>query len=202
MKKLFWWLTIIFLFFSYTGELAAELGQDKKQAEEDFGYKIDNYKADGIITDGEYENRSVYRDLEIFWSNDNKYLYMALRGKIKGYISIGFQPGSMMKDADIIMCYVQDEKAEAFDQYGTGNFGPHPADEELGGDDDIVSYGGKESSDYTIIEFVRLLKTADKYDHELKPGENKIIWSYSNQDNPQANHIVRGYGEIKITIDE
>ncbi|MDD4896555.1 MAG: DOMON domain-containing protein, partial [Atribacterota bacterium] len=118
MKKLFWWLTIIFLFLSYTGELTAELRQDKKQVEEDFGYKIDNYKADGIISDGEYENRSVYRDLEIYWSNDNKYLYMALRGKTKGYISIGFQPGSMMKDADIIMGYVQDEKVEVFDQYG------------------------------------------------------------------------------------
>lgn len=202
MKKLFWWLTIIFLFLSYTGELTAELRQDKKQVEEDFGYKIDNYKADGIITDGEYENRSVYRDLEIYWSNDNKYLYMALRGKTKGYISIGFQPGSMMKDADIIMGYVQDEKVEVFDQYSTGNFGPHPADEELGGSNDIISYGGEESNDYTIIEFVRLLKTEDKYDHELKSGKNKIIWAYSHQDNPKASHIIRGYGEIEITLDE
>lgn len=182
--------------------LAGQLEKDYQiaQEKEDYPERVkDSIKIDGKIEEGEYKNKTVYRDLEIFWSNDEQYLYMALKGKTKGYVSIGIQPGFTMKDADIILGYIKDRKIEIFDQFSTGNFGPHPSDEELGGSNDILDYAGKEEDGYTIIECIRLLKTEDQYDQKLKPGKNKIIWAYSNLDSPKDRHAVRGYGEIEIT---
>ena len=198
MKKLLWFFVALFLFLLNVNVLAAQPEQENQAVEENLANRINNIKIDGIVEEGEYLKKVVYRDLEIFWSNDEKYLYMALRGKTLGYVSIGIQPGSTMKDADIILGYVQDGKVEIFDQYSTGNFGPHPSDEELGGTNDILHYTGKEEEGYTVIEFIRLLKTEDKYDQELKSGKNKIIWAYSNQDSTKGKHMVRGYGEIEI----
>lgn len=185
--------------------LAGQLEKDYQiaQEKEDYPERVkDSIKIDGKIEEGEYKNKTVYRDLEIFWSNDEQYLYMALKGKTKGYVSIGIQPGFTMKDADIILGYIKDRKIEIFDQFSTGNFGPHPSDEELGGSNDILDYAGKEEDGYTIIECIRLLKTEDQYDQKLKPGKNKIIWAYSNLDSPKDRHAVRGYGEIEITTDK
>jgi len=107
-----------------------------------------------------------------------------------------------MKDSDMILGYVKDGKVEIFDQYSTGDFGPHPSDEQLGGTNDIVEFGGKEEDGYTVIEFKRLLNTEDEFDLELKSGKNKIIWAYSNQDDIKARHTARGYGEIEIKVQE
>lgn len=179
------------------GGLGYSLGNNQQEDQKAINQET-LFKADGIISEGEYENQIEYRDLEIFWKSDDKNIYLALRGKTNGYISIGIQPGSMMKDADIVLAYVKEDQIEIFDQYSTGNFGPHPSDEELGGTNDILEYGGTELDGVTTIEFKRLLKTEDKYDLELKSGKNKIIWAYSNQDDTQARHGIRGYGEIEI----
>ena len=192
-------LLVLFLVIMVTVQTGVAYSLENGQLEDqDTVNQKTAFKADGIISEGEYTNQVNYRDLDIFWKSDEKYIYLSLRAETEGYISIGIQPGSMMKDADMVLAYVKEDQVEIFDQYSTGDFGPHPSDEELGGTNDILEYGGKELDGVTTIEFKRLLKTEDKYDLEVKPGKNKIIWAYSNQDNAQARHGIRGYGEIEI----
>ncbi len=200
MKKYLLLFVYSFMIVSLTGYIC--LAGEGQQNDAESVVSEHPFIADGIISEGEYENQATYQNLEIFWSNDREYIYMALKGKTQGYISIGIQPGAMMRDSDIILSYIKDEKVEIFDQYSTGDFGPHPSDEDLGGTNDILEFAGKETEGFTIIEFKRLLKTEDQYDLELKPGKNKIIWAYSNQDNLQAKHANRGYGEIVINTSE
>lgn len=202
MKKCSFWFIFLLLIFLVNLQGVACLAGNDQQADTESIIPSHPFIADGIISEGEYENKVTYQNLEIFWSNDRNHIYMALKGKTQGFISIGIQPGSMMRDADMIFGYVKDNRPEVFDLYSTGDFGPHSSDEELDGTNDIIAYGGKEENGYTIIEFKRLLKTEDKYDLELKPGKNKIIWAYSNQDSLQARHSVRGYGEIEIKMEE
>lgn len=199
MKKTIWWMAFGLLFFLINLYGIACMIENDQQMNTDPVNQVHTFIADGVVSVGEYKNQVTYQSLEIFWSNDEVYIYLALKGKTKGYISIGIQPGSMMKNSDIILGFIKEGKVELFDQYSTGDFGPHPSDKDLGGTNDILEYGGKEEDDYTIIEFKRLLKTEDKYDLELKPGKNKIIWAYSDQDNLQARHGTRGYGEIIIS---
>jgi hypothetical protein len=160
--------------------------------------KAGNFAADGTISDDEY---SGYRDLdglEVYWANDEKNFYIAMKAETEGFVAIGIQPGRTMKDADMIYGYIEGTDIVIFDMFSTGNFGPHPPDVELGGTDDILDFGGSDSNGYTIIEFQRLLSTGDKYDIDILTGVNKIIWAYGNADSPGGPHAKRGYGEIVV----
>ena len=156
------------------------------------------FKADGIITPGEYSDNQTYDDYQIYWNNDDTFVYIAMKAKTTGFVAVGIQPGFAMKDADIILGFVKDGKAEVFDLYSTGNFGPHPQDTELGSTNDIIMSGGTEDGQYTIIEFKRALKTGDKYDLDLVKGINKIIWAYGPNKDLNIKHSNRGYGQIEI----
>lgn len=156
------------------------------------------FKADGVITPGEYPNKQTYNDYEINWKNDEQYFYTAIKAPVTGFVALGIQPGTRMKGADILFGFVQNDAVQVYDMYSTGDFGPHPSDTELGGTDDILESGGTEKDGVTVIEFKRSLSTGDQYDNALTPGANTIIWSYGTTDNPDIKHMVRGYGEITI----
>jgi len=158
------------------------------------------FKADGIISEGEYTDKQTYGDFEINWTNDDTYFYAAIKAKTTGVAAVAIQPGSRMKNADIIIGYVKDDTVSVFDLFSTGDFGPHPPDTDLGGTDNIIEFGGSDDGTYTIIEFKRLLVTGDKYDNDIVEGKNQIIWAYSNADDLEIKHSTRGYGEIEISI--
>jgi len=156
------------------------------------------WTADGVINDGEYTKVVAYGDYEINWSSDEQYIYIGLKVKTIGWVAVGIQPGLKMKDADMVLGFVEGGEATVSDQFSTGDFGPHKADTELGGTNDILEFGGKEMAGYTTIEFKRALNTGDKYDHPLLKGANKIIWSYGSGDQTTTKHANRGYGEIDL----
>jgi hypothetical protein len=156
------------------------------------------WSADGVIATGEYTGVKSYGDYEINWTDDEKYVYVGLKVKTTGWVALGIQPGSTMKDADIVLGFVKDGKTTVFDQFSTGSYGPHSLDTALGGNSDILEYGGKEDGGYTTIEFKRLLDTGDKYDQPLLKGVNQIIWAYGSDDTLELKHIIRGYGEIDL----
>ena len=156
---------------------------------------------DGKVEPGEYANHLDLGKLEIYWRTDNQYLYMALKAPTKGWLAIGFNPTTAMKDADMIIAWVDDKDhtTHVVDAYSTGTYGPHPPDTKLGGTDDILQYAGTQGQ-YTIIEFKRKLDTGDKYDATLHPGDTvKIIWAISSTDQFTHKHdIARGTAQIKL----
>ena len=157
------------------------------------------WTADGVIKGGEYTNKiSLGVDYELYWKSDGQYIYIAMKAKTSGWVAVGIQPGSMMKDADMMFGFVKDGKTMVSDTFSTGSYGPHPPDTDLGGKNNILEFGGREEGGYTIIEFKRALTTGDKYDHPLSKGVNKIIWAYGSDDELTPKHIVRGYGEIDL----
>ena len=156
------------------------------------------WMADGVISTGEYTGTKTFGDYELHWLSDEQYVYIAMKAKTNGWVSVGVQPGARMKDADIMFGFVKDGKAMAYDLFSTGDFGPHPQDTELGGTNNIVEFGGKEEGGITIIEFKRALNTGDRYDKPLARGVNKIIWSYGSDDSLTPKHSNRGYGEIEL----
>lgn len=157
-----------------------------------------NWKADGIISPGEYPSSKTYGDYQMAWSTDETYIYVGLKAKTSGWVAIGFGAGPMMKNADIIQGYAADGKAEVLDLFSTGEFGPHPADTQLGGTGDIIESTVKSDGGFTTVEFRRKLDTGDKYDKALVKGVNKIIWAFGSEPKSTLKHIVRGTGEIEI----
>ncbi len=158
----------------------------------------ESWAADGVIDNREYLREMSYGDYELFWVNDEQYIYIAMKARTSGWVALGIQPGSRMKDADMIFGFVKDGQVIVLDLFSTGDFGPHSPDVELGGTSDIPDFGGKESDGYTIIEFKRALNTGDRYDLPLSSGKNQIIWAYGSADNPNMKHANRGYGELTL----
>ena len=158
------------------------------------------WTADGVISAGEYLSEASYANgaLELFWNSDQQYIYIGIKARTSGWVAMAVQPGSKMKDADMVFGYVEDGKVTVLDLYSTGNFGPHPPDTELGGTDDIIEYGGAEADGYTTIEVKRALVTGDPYDLELPSGKNQIIWAFGSRDDFSLKHDNRGYGEIDL----
>ena len=138
----------------------------------------DFWLADGIINDEEYSNDIKYGNYSIYWWSDDQYVYIGMRAQTTGFIAVGFQPGSRMKDADIIFGFVEDREVTVFDLFSTGDFGPHPEDIQLGGTNSIIEFGGSEEGGFTTIELKRALDTGDEYDIPLVKGSNKIIWCW------------------------
>jgi hypothetical protein len=143
----------------------------------------EGWTPDGVIGDGEYFGSAVLYgpesrgysggDIEVFWTTDDEHLYMALRGETTGWISIGFDPLEWMKDADVIMGSVDGNEVVVEDQYSTEIYGPHLPDEDLGGTDDILEFGGLEKDGQTVIEFKRRLDTGDEFDKVISPGQER-----------------------------
>jgi hypothetical protein len=168
------------------------------------------WKPDGVIGDNEYSRSMILQSpgtsgysggtLEIFWKNDAQYLYMALKGSTKGWMSIGFEPTVWMKDADMIMATASKNNATILDEYSTGNYGPHLNDTQLGGTYDILEAGGREEGNYTVIEFKRRMNTGDKFDKAFVQGQNvSIIWAMADAKDPEFKHnVAKGEGVLGL----
>jgi hypothetical protein len=156
------------------------------------------WAADGVITPGEYQSNKSFGDYELWWTADDQYVYMGMKAKTEGWVAVGFDPETMMKNADIVQGYVKDGKLFIADMYSSNQFGPHPPDTEQGGTYDILASGGKSDSGYTTVEFKRKLDTGDKYDKPLHKGLNKIIWAYGSDPQFTIKHTARGSGEIDL----
>jgi len=158
------------------------------------------WSADGILVPVEYTNVKTYDNCEIHWASDDQYIYVGIKASTSGWVAVAVQPGSRMKDADMIFGFVKDGEATVYDLFSTGDFGPHPPDTELGGTDDILEFGGTDKDGVTIIEFKRALNTGDKYDNPLSQGVNKILWAYGSDDKLTLKHTKRGYGELNLRV--
>lgn len=95
-----------------------------------------------------------------------------------GWVSVGFDPTSMMENANLLIGYVEGGTAYIRDDYGTGQFS-HASDVSLGGTDDAEIISGSESSGETVLEFRIPLDSGDQYDKILTQGSTyTLIFAY------------------------
>lgn len=157
-----------------------------------------DWKSDGIIGDGEYADRKMIGEIEVFTRVEGNSAMIAMRARTTGWLALGIEPEDKMKGADIWMCYIKDGKAVVVDMLSTGVYGPHPADEQQGGKSDVAMVSGTQQDGFTTIEFQRLLNTGDNKDKSLKMGENKVIWAIGDSSEISAKHSRRGYGALEL----
>lgn len=168
------------------------------------------WEPDGVIGDDEYFGSAILYGpessgysggaMEVFWTIDDEYLYMALKGDTTGWVSIGFDPLEWKKYADVVIGYVDGDEVVVDDQHIIDIYGPHISDEDLGGNFDILEFGGLEREGQTVIEFKRRLDTGDEFDTVIKPDQDlSIVWSMSNSDDLQHKHdIARVEGRLLL----
>jgi len=179
---------------------ATDLAGNVKEASVTITYNIPYIPGglDGIIDDDEYTYSRSFDDgnYTLFWGFLDEDIMIGIAANTTGWVSIGFDATEMMLDADMIIGGVDDQnRVYIFDSYSTGTTGPHPADVDLGGIDNIIDFGGTETDGRTVIEFTRSANSTDLYDENIFQGQIlDIIWGYSSSDEFSGYHdLHRGY---------
>lgn len=157
---------------------------------------------DGTISQGEYANQlsQAGGDFLLYWSVAEDVAHFGIQARTPGWVCLGIEPTQVMAQADMIFGWVEaGGTAGALDCYSTGLFGPHPPDEELGGQQHILAFAGTEQGGVTTFEFSRALETGDSYDKPLsEEGKYKIIWASSDSDDYLDPHNLRGSATITL----
>lgn len=157
---------------------------------------------DGKIEEGEYAFRAVLGDgaLTLFWRAEGDAVAFGVEADTAGWVALGFEPDGGMKDADMIVGWVDAAgKAVVRDEFSTGRFGPHEPDTELGGRDDIAAFAGAETGGRTVLEFRRPRATGDARDREIPlDREFEILWALGADDDPAKKHDRRGEARIVL----
>ncbi len=96
-------------------------------------------------------------------------LSVELTGPTTGWVAVGFDPSTMMLDANIIIGYVSGGDTFIRDDFGW-QATSHRADTLMGGTHDVVIDGGSEAGGETQIRFTIPLDSGDQYDKPLVPG--------------------------------
>ncbi|MCR4421438.1 MAG: hypothetical protein GYA61_03840 [Spirochaetales bacterium] len=156
---------------------------------------------DGIINPNEYTNKYSFdnNNFIVYAEILKDIVYFGIESNASGWIAIGFDPTSAMKDADMILAVVLDKEVKAFDTYSTGIFGPHPDDTSINGTYDILSFAGKKDNNKIYFEFSRKTDTKDSKDKPILKGkEIKLLWAYSDSTDIKSKHKKRGSEIIVI----
>jgi hypothetical protein len=134
------------------------------------------------------------------WEVSDGEIIFTLRGETTGWVSVGFNPTRVMKDAQMILGYVKDGAGYVEDQFGTGTF-THKKDTDLGGSRDIRLISSSESSGRTELVFAVPIDSGDEYDSILTPGvEHTVLLAHgaNGEDNFTKKHASRG--KVRVTF--
>ncbi|MDA3812630.1 MAG: DOMON domain-containing protein [Candidatus Cloacimonetes bacterium] len=132
---------------------------------------------------------------------DSADLHCILSANTSGWISVGFNPSSMMLDADLIIGYVSNGTGFMRDDWGISNT-THSSDISLGGTDNITFISSSESSDVTELEFKIPLNSGDQYDQVLEIDQSyPIVLARGSSDDFDSYHSAAGYANITISED-
>ncbi len=142
----------------------------------------------------------VNEDVQLRWKVTGETIDFEMTAATTGWVSIGFNPTRVMKDADFIFGFVKDGEVVISDQFGTGAFS-HASDEELGGEDNIISFSGSESDGKTSLNFTIPVNSGDEYDSVLTPGQtHTVLYAFGpdGADNFEKKHSNRGKVDVEF----
>jgi predicted small lipoprotein YifL len=126
--------------------------------------------------------------IRMSWSVKGEQISLTLQAPTEGWVAVGFNPSRMMKDANLIIGYVQDGEAYIRDDFGNW-FTSHDSDANLGGSDDVSEIEGSEQDGSTTISCSIPLDSGDQYDQPITPGEEmEIILAYGKKDDFTSIH--------------
>ncbi len=118
-----------------------------------------------------------------------------------GWVAVGFDPSRMMRDANIIIGYVDSNgEIHVRDDYGLG-LTRHGADTDNGGTRDVTDIEGEERDGMTQLSFTIPLDSGDELDKPLEPGNTyRIIAAHGpdGKDDFGSYHATRGSAEITL----
>ncbi len=138
------------------------------------------------------------KDWSFSWAFKGETIEFTVTAPTTGWISLGFNPTSRMKDADYILAYVENGKLHLSDEYGTGSTS-HKSDVSLGGKESAKAVSFVEEAKRTTITFSLPLNSGDRYDTVFVKGETcNVLAAYATSKNLSSRHRKRDSVEITL----
>lgn len=140
----------------------------------------------------EYQHSLTVEKMTFDWSVAGDQLAVKLSAPTTGWVAVGFNPSSKMKDANIIIGYVKDGKVKIEDDFGMAAT-QHKMDDKIGGTDNVTVVGGTEEGKTTTIEFSIPLNSGDEKDGVIDPAaDTTVILGYGgDRDSFKMKHAFR-----------
>lgn len=136
----------------------------------------------------------------VSWEFVGNEIEFTMEAPTTGWVSIGFNPSRVMKDAEYVLAYVKDGKTVVRQDFGTGMFS-HKAVTELGWTQNIRVISGSEESGNTRIVFALPQNWGESYGTIFEKGKTyKVLVAYgpANADNFTSKH--RKKDSLTITL--
>lgn len=148
----------------------------------------------------EYDHTLDAKKMTFAWKVDGEKLHVKLSAETEGWVGVGFNPSSQMKDANFVLGYVKDGEVKLTDEFGTSDLG-HDTDTKLGGTEDVEVLGGTEDKGMTTIEFALPLKSADTNDGAIKvDGDTLVLLAYgSGRKSLKSKHKYRAAFTVNLS---
>ena len=138
--------------------------------------------------------------MELLWRVVGDELEVRVSAPTTGWVAVGFDPSRMMKDANILIGYVEAGSAVVTDQFGITATG-HRRDVELDGSDDVTVIGGTEAGGESELHFSIPLDSGDERDRTLVPGEEyRVILAYGEDGADDVESYHQNRGGVTITL--
>ena len=151
----------------------------------------------GMAGAGEWKSAAA-DDFRLEWMVDGDDLHVVFSSITSGWIAVGFDPTKKMKDANIIMGYVDDGEVIIEDHFGNGQIS-HRNDEAMGGTNNLMNTDGSEIFGVTELIFTIPLDSGDPHDRVLVEGQTyKVIFASHTKDKITMKHNRRTSREITL----
>jgi hypothetical protein len=153
--------------------------------------------AAGMAGAGEWKSAGA-DDFWLEWMVDGDDLHVVFSSITSGWIAVGFNPTRKMKDANIIMGYVDDGEVTIEDHFGNSQIS-HRNDEAMGGTNNVIIIDGSEIEGVTELSFTIPLDSGDPHDRALVEGQTyKVIFASHTKDKITMKHNRRTSREITL----
>ncbi len=138
--------------------------------------------------------------MELSWRVAADALEVKVSAPTTGWVAVGFDPSRMMKDANILIGYVDGSSIVVTDQFGVATTS-HRLDEAIGGRTDVTVIGGSESDGVTELHFSIPLDSGDERDRVLTPGsEYTVILAHGENDADDVESYHKARAALTITL--
>jgi hypothetical protein len=150
-----------------------------------------------------YDHKIAVENIVFEWKLTDETIHIRLAATTEGWVGIGFNPSTRMKDANFIIGYVKEGNVKVTDHYGTTER-QHEKDTKLGGQMNIADIAGKEEKGVTEITFSIPLNSEDPKDRPIwTDKDNTVLLAYgAGRDSFRAKHQFKTALKVNIGTGE
>lgn len=143
-----------------------------------------------------YAHKLTVEKIQFHWRLDKDDLRVKLRAPVAAWLGAGFNPSKGMKDANIIIGYLENGKAVITDQHGTDPKN-HRKDTDLGGEDNVREAYGARTGGETAISFTIPVRPRDELDKPLLP-DAVVLLAYGKSDQTGQQHAFWAKARVNL----